>query len=262
MASPVSGILYAPIHAALSPLMSKVGKAARGVIDDIAKSARIAEHIPERALAKKFMREPTKRYIKDITGRWIASSISEAIEEGKQNISSNRYLNGEYDSAKIKSIGQTILDDFLAGSKSAGLLLGMPFEGLLSETDRKTLQEMKGGLILGGLQTAIINTSTSIAPFIKERRATNVVGNAILLNKAAKIDKLKKGRLYAGASNSAASYSNILNAFDRLKAMNKTEYDSSGEYGIDPDLIEEEINTFKRVASMAHDDYTLKQAKA
>lgn len=137
--NPIAGALYAPVHAAVSPVFKRMGKMAKGVLDDISRTASMVDDIPGRAIAKKFMREPKVRYMKDIAGRWIASSVEEAIEEGKQNISANRYKSGEYTSEKIKSIGETIFDDFLAGSKSAGLLLGMPFEGLLSETDRKTL---------------------------------------------------------------------------------------------------------------------------
>ena len=85
------------------------------------------------------MSEPTKRYLKTIGGRYVQSSIAEGIEEGKQHIASERYKRGEYTSAEIKSIGETILDDFFAGSKSAALMLGMPFEGLMSEEDRKIL---------------------------------------------------------------------------------------------------------------------------
>ena len=260
--SPVAGALYAPIHAAVSPAFKRMGKIAKGVLDDISRTASMVDDIPGRALTKKFMRGPKVRYMKDITGRWIASGIEEAIEEGKQNISANRYKYGEYTSEKIKSIGETILDDFLAGSKSAALLLGMPFEGLLSETDRKTLQEMKGGLILGGLQTSIVNVAQSIAPYRAEQKATTAIANAILLDKAVKLDNYNKAKIYAEASKSSSAYQNILNAFDRLRKMNEDEHDSTGEYGIAPERITEEINRFGEVAKMANDAYTIKQAEA
>ena len=260
--SPVAGALYAPIHAAVSPAFKRMGKMAKGVLDDISRTASMVDDIPGRALAKKFMREPKVRYMKDITGRWIASGIEEAIEEGKQNISANRYKSGEYTSEKIKSVGETILDDFLAGSKSAALLLGMPFEGLLSETDRKTLQEMKGGLILGGLQTSIVNVAQSVAPYRAEQKATTAIANAILLDKAVKLDNYNKAKIYAEASKSSSAYQNILNAFDRLRKMNEDEHDSTGEYGIAPERITEEINRFGEVAKMANDAYTIKQAEA
>ena len=262
LASPVAGLAYAPIHMAVSPVVNRLGKLGKGVMDDIARSAWMSDKIPGRVLAKKFMHEPKIRYFKDITGRWVASSISESIEEGKQNISANRYKSGEYTSEKIKSIGETILDDFLAGSKSAGLLLGMPFEGLMSETDRRTLQEMKGGLILGGLQTSVVNVAQSIAPYRKEQKASTAVANAILLDKAVKLDNYNKAKTYAEAAKSSSGYQNILNAFDRLSKMNKDEYDSTGEYGVSPEVIEEEKKRFGEVAKMANDAYTIKQADA
>jgi len=54
----------------------------------------------------------------------------------------------------------------------------------------------------------------------------------------------------------------MLNGFDRLREANKTEYDASGEYGIAPELIDEEEKTFRKVAQMSTDGYTIKQAKA
>jgi hypothetical protein len=40
----------------------------------------------------------------------------------------------------------------------------------------------------------------------------------------------------------------MLNGFDRLREANKTEYDASGEYGVAPELIDEEEKTFRKVA--------------
>lgn len=205
-ASPVAGAIYAPIHAMLSPTAKKVGKAVSSVIDDISRTASIADELPKEVLARKFKRDARNRYFKDIAGRWALASASEGIEEGKQRISADRYKNGYYTDAKIKSIGETILDDFLAGSKSAGLLLGMPFESLMSEKDREILKEIKGGFILGGLQTSVVNASTSIAPYMKQRSATSAIVNSVLLNKAAKIDRFNKARTYANMSGSAQSY--------------------------------------------------------
>lgn len=78
----------------------------------------------------------------------------------------------------------------------------MPFEGSMSEKDREILQEIKGGFILGGLQTAVVNTSQSIAPFVSEQKATTAIVNSVLLDKAAKIDQLNKARIYAEAAKS------------------------------------------------------------
>lgn len=166
--SPIGGAIYAPLHLAMSPARKYMSKAVQGVADDIAKSSIIGENIPKELLKKHFASSTRKKYFKDLGGRWLTASAAEGVEEGKQRISSDRYKNGYYTDAKIKSIGETILDDFLAGSKSAGLLLGMPFEGALSEKDREILQEIKGGFILGGLQTGIVNVSQSIAPYRSE----------------------------------------------------------------------------------------------
>lgn len=260
-ASPLMGLLYAPVHLAVNPAIKRTGRVARVVMDEISKAAHISQDIPERVFTKKFLREPRNRYFKDIAGRWAVASVAEGIEEGKQSISSNRYKEGYYTTDKIKSIGETILDDFLAGSKSAALLLGMPFEGAFTESDRKILQEIKGGFILGGLQTAIVNTSQTIAPYRAEQKATTAIVNNVLLDKAAKVDALNKARIYAEAAKSSSAYENMLNAFDRLRQMNKDEFDSTGEYGIDPEKVDEEQARFGEIAKMANDAYTTKQAR-
>ena len=262
IASPIGGMLYAPVHYLLSPTRKTIGKAAAGILDDIAKTSHFAEEIPSNLLRKHFASSTRNKYFKDIAGRWAIASAVEGIEEGKQRISSDRYKNGYYTDAKIKSIGETILDDFLAGSKSAGLLLGMPFEGAMSEKDREILQEIKGGFILGGLQTAIVNTSQQIAPFVKEQKATTAIVNSVLLDKATKVDKLNKARIYSEAAKSQSAYQNMLNGFDRLRQTNKDQYDASGEYGMKPEAIDAEEEEFKKVAQMSTDLYTIKQAKA
>lgn len=261
-ASPVAGALYAPIHYMLTPVRKRAGRMASSIIDAISRTAGMSELLPKEVLKKKFSSSLRNKYIKDIAGRWILSSISEGIEEGKQHISAERFKNGYYTDAKIKSIGQTILDDFLAGSKSAGLLLGMPFESMMSEKDREILKEIKGGFILGGLQTGAINVSTSIYPYRQEQKATKAILNSVLLDKAAKIDKLNKAKVYANAAGSSDAYQNMIRAFGRLKDVNQREFDSSGEYGIAPDEIDNEIKQFNYVAAMSVDPYTIKQAKA
>lgn len=262
IASPIGGAIYAPLHLAMSPARKYMSKAVREMADDIAKSSIIGENIPKELLKKHFASSTRKKYFKDLGGRWLTASAAEGVEEGKQRISSDRYKNGYYTDAKIKSISETILDDFLAGSKSAGLLLGMPFEGALSEKDREILQEIKGGFILGGLQTAIVNASQSIAPYKAEQKATTAIVNSVLLDKAAKVDQLNKAKIYVEAAKSSSAYQNMLNGFDRLREANKTEHDASGEYGIAPELIDEEEKTFRKVAQMSVDGYTIKQAKA
>lgn len=165
--SPIAGAVYAPIHAAVSPILKNAGKATRGLFNDIAMTSHIAEYIPERALRKHFANSTKAKYLKGIAGNIMLTAPAEGIEEYKQYVAAERYKAGGYDD-KIKSYGDTILDDFLAGIKGAGLILGMPFEGLMSESDRRALQEIKGGMIMGWLQTGIVNTASSIAPYRKE----------------------------------------------------------------------------------------------
>lgn len=260
--NPIVGAAYAPLHTVVRPILNKAGRFGAEAVNNIAKATRISELIPEQTFTRKFLTEPRKRLIKDISGRWILSSIEEGVEEGKQHISSNRYKNNEYATDKIKSFGETILDDVLAGSKSAGLLLGMPFEGMMSEEDREILKEIKGGFILGGLQTAIVNTASQYYPYRSEMSARDAIVNTVLTDKAAKADALKKGQVYAEAAKTGSSYQHIKDAFNVLREKNEEENRTSGQYGVDPKRIDEEEQEFERIAKMANDGYTIKQAES
>ena len=260
--SPFVGALYAPLHTLVRPVANKIGRLGKSAVNNIAKATKISNYIPESTFTTKFLSEPRKRFIKDISGRWILSSIQEGVEEGVQHISAEKYKSGEYTSDVIKSHAESILDNVLAGSKSAGLLFGMPLEGLMSESDREILKEIKGGFLLGGLQTAMVNTSSSYFPYRSEVNAREAVAEAVLADKAKKMDDFKKGILYAEASKSGSSYRHIMDAFDLLTKENEKEKNVSGEYGVDPTAIEQEIERFKNVAKVANDAYTRKQAEA
>lgn len=262
VASPIAGALYAPIHVAVSPVVKKAGRVARELFGDISTTSNIAEGVSKNLLRKKFGRDVKRRYFKDIAGRYVLSAASEGNEEYKQFAASERFKSGGYNDAKIKSLGETVLDDFLAGIKGGGLILGMPFEGVMSESDRRALQEIKGGMIMGGLQTAIVNTASSISPYRKEQKATTAILNSVLLDKATKVDTFNKAKVYSEMAKSSSSYQSILDKFDTLQKMNQNVFDSTGEYGVAPEYIDQEIKSFRDVAKMSLDGYTIKQAQA
>ena len=261
--NPAVGAMYAPIHATLvRPVYDAIGSLGKKVINSIGKNVAVSSRIPAKILEKQFLSEPKKRIIKDIAGRWLMSSISEGVEEGVQSISAEKFKSGEYDTDVVKSHLDSILDNILAGSKSALLLAGMPFEGLMSESDRQILKEIKGGFLLGGLQTAMVNTPSAYFPYRSEMSAREAVANAVFMDKAKKMDDFKKGVLYAEAAKSGSSYRHIDDAFDMLIKENEKEQSISGEYGVDPKVIDEERERFHEVAKMANDAYSRKQAEA
>lgn len=261
-ANPVVGALYAPLHVLVRPTLNKAGRVGKVAIENIADATGISKFIPEQTFTRKFLNEPRKKLIKDISGRWLLSSVEGGIEEGKQHIAADKYKSGEYSSDVIKSMSETFLDDMLAGSRSAGLILGMPFESMLSESDRETLKEIKGGFLLDGLQTAVVNTASQYLPYSSEMSARDAIVNTVLADKAQKVDALNKGRIYAEASKSASAYGHMKDAFRVLREKNEQEYESTGEYAIGKDYIDEEEEEFKRVAKIANDAYTIKQAEA
>lgn len=261
-ASPIVGAMYAPVHTLVRPVLNKAGRVGKVVIDNISEATGISKFIPEDTFTRRFLTEPRKKLMKDISGRWLLSSIEEGIEEGKQHIAADKYKLGEYSSDVIKDFSETLLDDMLAGSKSAGLTLALPFEEMLSESDREILKEIKGGFLLGGLQTAAVNVSTQYAPYSSEMSARDAIINTVLADKASKVDALNKGRIYAEAAKSSSSYQHIKDAFNVLKEKNEQEYESTGQYAVGKEYIEEEEKEFERVAKIANDAYTIKQAEA
>ena len=262
--NPVMGALYAPVHILVKPTLNKAGRVGKVVLDNISEATGISKFIPEQTFTRKFLNEPRKQYMKDIAGRWMLSSIQEGVEEGKQHISAEKYKYGEYTSDVIKSLGETFLDDFLAGSKSAGLMLAMAagMENILPLSDRETLKEIKGGMLLGGLQTAIVNTASQYAPYSSEMSARDAIVNTVLAEKASAVDALNKGKIYAEASKSSSSFKHIKDAFNVLREKNEDEYKATGEYAIGKEYIDEEEKEFERVAKIANDAYTIKQASA
>lgn len=262
--NPVLGALYAPMHVMVRPTLNKAGRVGKVVLDNISEATGISKFIPEQTFTRKFLNEPRKRYIKDIAGRWMLSSVQEGVEEGKQHISAEKYKSGEYTSDVIKSFGDTFLDDFLAGSRSAGLMLAMAtgMESILPPSDRETLKEIKGGMLLGGLQTAIVNTASTYAPYSSKMSARDAIVNTVLADKASAVDALNKARVYAEASKTSSSFKHIKDAFNVLREKNEDEYKTTGEYAIGKDYIDEEEKEFERVAKIANDAYTIKQAAA
>lgn len=259
---PTGGLVYAPIHTIVAPVGNKLGSLGRGVSSRLFNISKVSEAVPEEVLRKSFKWGNRKLYMKDIAGRWIKSSIAEGIEEGKQHVSAERYKSGKYNSAIIKGFWDTVLDDFLAGSKSAGLIMGMPFEGLMSEKDREMLQEIKGGMILGGAQTTVINIASQTVPFLRKERANDVILHYALSDKFRKLDLFNKAQAYAQKAKSGTSYQYVLDAFDRLTQANNEQNRRTGEYGVSPETITEEKANFKRIAQLSHDGYTKKQAQA
>ena len=265
LASPV-GILgqavYAPLHTVVAPTIRSAGKFGMSLANKLGIMSRIATEIPKEALEQTLKKGTRNKFLKDIGGRFVTSTIAEGIEEGKQHYAQERYLNGEYDSPVIKGIFDTLLDDAVAGSKSALLIAGLPFEGLMSESDRRTLQEIKGGMLLGGHQTLIMNAAQSVAPYTREQNANNAVLQTVLQDKLRKIDLFNKAKIYAEKAKSGTSYQSVNEAFDRLRNENETRKEQSGEYEIKPEHIDEEQKQFEKVARIANDPYTIKQAEA
>jgi len=86
------------------------------------------------------------------------------------------------------------------------LAMATGMENILPPSDREILKEIKGGMLLGGLQTAVVNTASNYAPYSSEMSARDAIVNTVLADKASTIDALNKGRIYAEASKTSSSF--------------------------------------------------------
>ena len=261
---PVASIINAPLHVALAPAEKWAGNAVRAQIaKKLGWTTKVVSSMPEATLGKAIIGSTRTKYMLDISGRLIKVSLSEGIEEGKQGIVSNRFKNGYYDSNIVKSVWDTALDDFIAGSKSAELILGMPAEQLFPEEDRKLMSDIKGGMLMGMFgHSTIVNVVSNAAPYIQEQKANQFIVDQFLNQKFDTVKRFNKAQLYAEKAKEGSAYNSVLHAFDRLTEVNQGFNDREGQYAIDPQAIKDEIAEFKNVAREANNLYTIKAAKA
>ena len=261
--SPLAAAINTPLHLALSPIEKYSGNFIRQqVAKRLGWTAGALQFVPDETLTKVLSNSTRNRYMRDIAGRMIAVSVSEGIEEGKQGIVQRRMENDYYNSNIVKSIWDTAVDDMLAGSKSAGLILGMPF-GLVPQEDEDLLNEIKGGMLMGMFSHGTaINILSNVAPYIKEQKANQFFVENFLNNKFDTLTRFKKSIAYAEKSKDNVAYNAVLDAFERFNQINNKQKESTGLPLVDTNILNDEIKYFKEVAQEARNLYTVKQAEA
>lgn len=259
--SPVAGLANIPMHIALSPIEKYVGNNVRkGIAKSLQWTSDALSVAPEEILSKALTASTTTKYIKDLSGRVIVSSLAEGIEEGKQGYIQRRMEEGGYNSNVVKSIWDSVLDDFIAGSKSAGLILGMPF-GITP--DKEILNQIKGGMLMGVFGPGtVVSTVSSVKPYIKEQSANKFIIDNFLNNKFDAINRFNKGVIYAEKAKTGDAYNSVLDAFNRLINLNDKVAEENGQPMMDNDIINNEISMFKKTAQEATNLYTIKSAES
>lgn len=263
--NPIGGAVTATGKVILNPWLEKAGSLGKNISNKISKAVDIGL---SKDLDKVLKRNTALKYTKDIGGRVILSAISEGIEEGKQAVNAEKYKSGQYDTENIGT-AKMIFNDFLSGSRMAGLMLGMPLEGWMSKADQDMLQEIKGGMIGGFGHTATIQVLQNTVPFIKQRSADKIIAENILLSKLGDIDYINKAQMYSKYAKTGIvssffkrTNSNFMQeTFDTIRKLNKQEKERTGQEFISDEYINQEEQTFRNVVKTSLDPNTIEEAR-
>ena len=269
---PVTGAANVGLHLVLNPLEKKMGALGNKLASKIASTAKAAT-TDEAAelLARTTKKGITKQYIKDIAGRQLLQAGSEGIEEYKQWNNAQDYAEGKLDNRWV-SFGEMALDDFLGGVKGSALTLSLPFEDFMSESNKEAMQQIKGGILgqLFNLQTHVSMLS-SVRPYVQEIKAADAVMNNFLAGKMEFEDAYEKGQNYARSArqggfsanpfNTKPTHQQVADAFNRVREENEKYNEVNGEYGVDPEMLNQEEERYKNVVNIALDPLTRVQAK-
>lgn len=269
---PITGAVNVGLHVVLNPLEKKMGALGSKLASRFASTAKAAT-TDEAAelLARTTKKGIAKQYIRDIAGRQMLQAGSEGVEEYKQWNNAQDYAEGKLDHRWV-SFGEMALDDFLGGVKGSALTLALPFEDFMSESNKEAMQQIKGGILgqLFNLQTHV-SVLSSVRPFVQEMSAADAVMNNFLAGKMEFEDSYQKGQNYARAArqggfslnpfNTKPTHQQVADAFNRVREENEKYNEVNGEYGVDPEMLNQEEERYKNVVNIALDPITRVQAK-
>ena len=199
---------------------------------------------------------------KELARRGANVSISEGIEEGKQYLGGQQWINGEMDDREVTfGFGNNNFitnsidlaswgDDMLNGLKSAYVMAGFPFNAELIN-DPELIENIKGGM-LGGLFNpgAVTTTAGAAKQAYDQIKLGKYVLNNVMKEKAARTDAFEKAKLYAQRARDPQQFANILQQFDNMQKQNK-KLQGTDEY-IPEEIIEQQKNFFKAVVQTAN----------
>ena len=252
--NPVLGVATATLSAVTRPIRKPIAdfvskRASEALIKKFGTVAEWAEKAPKKLLNAKVVGKSAK----DWMGRTLATSWSEAIEEGKQYYNGKQFAAGNY-AGESDSWWDVLLGDIEGGSKSALQFTGS-FLGL--STDREWITNMRGGFLAGGGHTAIVSGVGNTKGAIAQISANNLVVNNILATKLEERADITKGIAYAGKS-SFADRQAMNKAFDGMKALQR-EITQRGKQlndpsieGIADELIEDQRTMYNRIFNLAN----------
>lgn len=244
-------------------LFGGFGQFAKAMSQEVDEADRLLGSIGSNALeevARQGKKQTVKSFIKGLGGRVITSKVSEGIEEGKQHEYAERFKNNTLN--MNPTFWSTLGEDLMQGFDMAYDIARIPADGLGFTTikDQDRLAEIKGGMLAFN-PVGTINVVSGTAPTVQQLNAQDVIINNMIADKTEALDMLRKNRTYVTKGIFEPGYKQFMDAFDTIRKINNQHYDATGEYGIDPDMLEEERNRARRVISLANDKQTQEEAK-
>lgn len=203
----------------------------------------------------------TRKFVKDYGGRLITSRISEGIEEGKQHQYAQDFKNEVLD--QDPTFASILADDLVNGLDIAYDIARIPLDGHFGITikDQDRLAEIKGGM-LAFQPVNFVNAVQDVSPYIQEMRADDAIMNNLIADKTEALDLFSKDKNYLRHGLFQPGYKAFNDAFDTIKKYNQQHKDTTGNWGIAPELIDDEQNRMRSVLASANDPSSKSEAIA
>lgn len=161
--------------------------------------------------------EAIKQNSKDLIGRLALRDFSERVEEGKQQLHSEQFINGYYKNyPEYRGFVDRLMNDFLVGSKASYATIGS-YMNLDLLGDRELMQNINSVILGGGGHDVATNIFGSAYRTSRQITANNVIARNLYLDKIGTRDLYRTGFQYAkralrGPNRSAEA----LQAFDKM----------------------------------------------
>lgn len=158
-----------------------------------------------------------KQNSKELIGRLALRDFSERVEEGKQQLHSEQFINGYYQNhPEYRGFIDRLMNDFLVGSKASYATIGS-YMNLDLLGDRELMQNINSVILGGGGHDVATNIFGSAYRTSRQITANNVIARNLYLDKIGTRDLYRTGFQYAkralrGPNRSAEA----LEAFDKM----------------------------------------------
>lgn len=195
--------------------------------------------------------------------RQFESGFSESIEEGKQYLNGQDWINNA-DPDQVVSFFDVALNDMSMGNSLITAALGIPFGAKwgLAATDGELYANMTGGWLGGALHTTSVNVMSSAAGLLGGNPMTldKVVAHNALLDQNTMTNKFVQGTKIARQVYTAAGKEQFDSKFDEFQKFNQQRIDQGVE-GYTEEQLQAEKDYAQQIYKIANSGRTKAQAK-